>query len=113
MVVKVVEEELQNSIKFIDHLCYATEVNRFIFGQCIVIIQVACLRRQVGKIIDAGIGSIVVLRWIAQLLLTDNNVERIKVKQLCLFLRCSRRLEFFKLDLYLYLGNARKWASLI
>lgn len=104
----MVEEELQNSIKLIDHLCYATEINGFIFRRCIIIIQVARLRRQVGKIVDASLGSIVVLRWITlQLLLTDDDVERIKVKQLCLFLCRSRRLEFLKLYLYLYLGYAR------
>lgn len=107
MPVKVVEEELQNSIKFIDHLRYATEVNGFIFRRCIIIIQVARLRRQVGKIVDASLGSIVVLRWIARRLLTDDYIERIKVKQLCLFLCRSRRLEFLKLNLNLYLNYAR------
>ena len=107
MLVKVVEEELQNSIKFVDHLCYATEVNGFIFRWCIIIIQVARLRRQVGKIADAYLGPIFVLRWIVQLLLTDDYVKRIKVKQLCLFLCRSRRFKFLKLDLYLYLGYAR------
>jgi hypothetical protein len=80
LLIKVVEEELQNSIKLIDHLCYAAEVNGFIFRRCIIIIQVAPLRRQVGKIVDASLGSIVILRSIAQLLLTDDDVERIKVK---------------------------------
>jgi len=107
LLVKVVEKELQNSIKLIDHLCYATEVNGFIFRRCIIIIQVGRLRRQVGKIVDASLGSILVLRWIAQRLLTDDDVERIKVKQLNLFLCRSRRLEFLKFDLYLYLGYAR------
>jgi hypothetical protein len=83
LLVKVVEEELQNSIKFIDHLRYATDVNGFIFRGCIIIIQVARLRRQVGKIVDTSLRSIIVL---AQLLLTDDCVERIKVKQFCLFL---------------------------
>ncbi len=104
----MVEEELQNSIKFIYHLCYATEVDRFIFRWCIIIIvQVACLRRQVRKIVCASLGSIVVLRWITRLLLTDNDVKRIKVKQICLFLCRPRRLEFLELNLYLYLSCTR------
>jgi len=82
----VVEEELQNSIKLVDHLCYATEVNGFIFRRCIVIILAARIRRQVRKIVDAPLGSVVVLRWVAQLLLTDNSVKWIKIKQLRLFL---------------------------
>jgi hypothetical protein len=76
----VVEEELQNSIKLIDHLCYATEVNGFIFRWCIIVILAARFRGQVRKIVDAGLGSIIVLRWIAQLLLTDDSVKRVKVK---------------------------------
>jgi hypothetical protein len=58
LLVKVVEEKLQNSIKLIDHLCYATEVHRYVFRRCVIIIQATCFRRQVGKIIDAGLGSI-------------------------------------------------------
>lgn len=102
----MVEKELQNSIKFINHVCYATEINRFIFRRCIII-QIARLRRQVGKIVDTSLGSIVLFRCVAQLLLTNDDVKRIKVKQLCLFLCRPRRLKFLKLDLYLYLGYTR------
>ena len=77
MLVKVIEEEFEDGIKFIDHLRYTVEVNGLIFGQSIVVALAATLRRQIRKVVDAILGSVVVL---VQLLLPDHRVEWIENK---------------------------------
>jgi hypothetical protein len=49
----MVEEELEDSIEFVDHLCYATVVERFVYGWSIVVILTTRLRGQVRKVIGA------------------------------------------------------------
>jgi len=77
LLVKVIEEEFEDGIKFIDHLCYTVEVNGLIFGQSIVVALAATLRRQIRKVVDAILGSVVVL---VQLLLPDHRVEWVEIK---------------------------------
>jgi hypothetical protein len=79
LLAKVIEKELEDGIELIDHLCYATEVNRFVLGWCIVVTQ-ATLRRQIRKIVENILGSIVVLREIIRLLLPDDDVKWVEIK---------------------------------
>jgi hypothetical protein len=47
VLVKVTEEELEDGIKFINHFCYATKIDRVIFRGWIVVALAATLGRQI------------------------------------------------------------------
>jgi hypothetical protein len=103
----VAEKKLEDGIEFVDHLHYATEVERFVYGWSIVVILAIRFRRQVRKVISALLRSVVILCQITTLLLPDDSVEWIEIKKVRLFLCCSRCFKLFKLNLYLYLRYAR------
>jgi len=73
----VVEEKLENGIKFIDHLSYATKVHGVVSRRRVVVALAATLRRQIGEIVDTILGFVIAL---AQLLLPYNSVEWVEVK---------------------------------
>jgi len=77
LLVKVIEEEFEDGIEFIDHLCYATQVDRVVFRRCVVVALAATLRSQIRKIVDALLGSIFV---VARLLLPNYCVEWVEIK---------------------------------
>jgi hypothetical protein len=91
----VIEEELEDGVEFVDHLCYTSEIERFVYGRCILVILTTRLREQVRKTVWALLWSVGVLCWIAGLLLANDGVEWIEIEKVCLFLCCSRRLELF------------------
>jgi len=69
--VKVIKEKLEDGIEFVDHLCYATKIDGFVFRSRMVVTLVTCIRGQIRKTIDPVFGSVVILRCIAQLFLPD------------------------------------------
>jgi hypothetical protein len=77
LLIKVVEEKLEDGIKFIDHLCYATEVNGVVIMWRFVVALAATLRGHIREIIDTIFGFIIAL---TQLLLPYDSVEWVKVK---------------------------------
>ncbi len=95
----MVEEEFEDRVEFIDHFCYAIDVERSLYVRCVVIIYTPCLGGQIRKVVAPLFGSVVVFVFVRRFL-PDDSIEWIKVENLCLFLP---RLKFLKLDLYLYL----------
>jgi hypothetical protein len=77
LLIKVVEEKLENGIKLIDHFCYATEVNGIVFRRRVVVALAATLRRQIREIVDTILRFVIAL---AQLFLPYNSVEWVEVK---------------------------------
>ena len=102
--VEVIEEEFEDGVELVGHLCYAIEVERCMYERCIVIVLTTRLGGQIRKVVAPIFGSVIVIVFsgIIGWFLPDDSIEWIEVEYLCLFLS---RLEFLELDLYLYLGS--------
>lgn len=100
----MIEEEFEDGVELVGHLCYAIEVKRCMYERCIVIVLTTRLGGQIRKVVAPIFGSVIVIVFsgIIGWFLPDDSIEWIKVEYLCLFLS---RLEFLELDLYLYLGK--------
>lgn len=98
----MIEEEFEDVVELVGHLCYAIEVDWCMYERCVVVILTTSLGGQIRKVVASVVGSVVVFvfSWIIGWFLPDDGIEWIKVEYLCLFLY---RLEFLELDLYLYI----------